>query len=104
MREMYATVHELRGDVRQGLQQVAQSVASRGEGGFTVLGSLRQADPVTQETRRTRRRQADQVRSWLPEESRDVPLGQEFEPLLPMPRSLRRRVERLRRRNQGPEG
>jgi hypothetical protein len=94
MREMYQVVHEIRGDVREGLQRVARAMPRGQEGGVDVLGIFRSdPDPVTAEHRRRERDQARQVRDMLPEEQRDIPLG-DLEPVIRMPRWLRRRRPR----------
>lgn len=95
LREIYQSVHEVRGDVRGFAQQVARGLPGRGGEGVDVLNLFRtQPDPVTAEQQRTRREQAEQVRGWLPEESRGIPLGDRPEPLVRMPRWMRRRGPR----------
>jgi hypothetical protein len=94
MREMYQVVHEIRGDVQQGLRQMAASVP-RPDGGVDVLGMFKSApDPIAAEQARTRADQARQVRDMLPDDQRDLPLGDRAEPLVKMPRWLRRRGPR----------
>jgi hypothetical protein len=86
-RQQFQMIQQLPGQMRQ----LAASVP-RPDGGIDVLGLFRgEPDPVTAEQQQTRRRQAEEIRSQLPEESRDIPLGDRPEPVIPMPRWLRRR-------------
>ena len=88
MREMYQTVHELRTDVREAISTAAQRA---GGGTFTMMGSMRHHDPVADEHRRTSAEQQQWIRKRLPEEHQDMPLGDQFEPIVKLPRWMRRR-------------
>lgn len=89
-REMHQVITKtLPGQMQQWGQQVTARVGD-GEGGFTVMGSLRREDETYQQVRRTRRDQLRQVRDMLPEEQRGMPLGDQFEPLIRWPWRRRR--------------
>jgi hypothetical protein len=59
-----------------------------------MFGSMRREDDIAAEQRRVRQHQTDQVRDMLPPDQRDLPLGDQPEPLLRMPRWMRRRGPR----------
>jgi hypothetical protein len=91
-RQQFQMIQQLPGQLRQ---MAAGLPRPGGEGGIDVLNFLRtQPDPAYAEQQRTRHEQARQVRDWLPEESRDIPLGERPEPLVKMPRWMRRRGPR----------
>jgi hypothetical protein len=88
-RQMYQMQTEAISQLRQ---LAARSLPSRPDGGVDVLGPFRdRPDPIRAEQQQTRREQAEEIRGQLPEESRGIPLGDRPEPLIPMPRWLRRR-------------
>jgi hypothetical protein len=83
----------------EALDQLRKIAAGAGrqvsEGGVDVLGIFRgPPHPAQAEQERTRREQARQVRDMLGDEHRDMPLGDRAEPVIPMPRWLRRRRPR----------
>jgi hypothetical protein len=88
-RQMYEMQAEALSQMRRLAAGAGRQVS---EGGVDVLNLFRTPpDPVTAEQQQTRRQQAEEIRSQLPEESRDIPLGDRPEPVIPMPRWLRRR-------------
>jgi hypothetical protein len=89
-RQQFQMIQQLPGQIRQ----MAASVP-RPDGGIDVLNVFGgQPDPVWAEQQRTRREQARQIRDQLPEESRGIPLGDRPEPLVRMPRWIRRKGPR----------
>ena len=80
----------------EALSQMRKIAAGAGrqvtEGGVDVLGRFRgQPHPAEAERQRISREEARQIRDMLPDEHRDMPQGDQFEPVIPMPRWLRRR-------------
>jgi hypothetical protein len=73
------------------VQQWGQAIPNAAGGVFTMMGSARHHDPVRAEAERIAREQADEVRTWLPDEHRDLPLGDRFEPTFRLPRFRRRK-------------
>jgi hypothetical protein len=51
---------------------------------------MRHHDPTADEHARMAREQAEESRAMLPEEHRDMPLGDRFEPVFRLPKRLRR--------------
>lgn len=90
-RQQFQAIQQLPGQLRQ---MAAGLPRPGGEGGIDVLGRFRTTHPMDAEAQRVRREQARQVRDMLPEESKDIPLGDQFEPVIRMPRWLRRRGPR----------
>lgn len=84
-REQYQIMQELRADFREVITNRIPG------GGHTVKGMLAQSDPEYEAQQRQAAEQADQVRTMLPPEDRNVPLGDRFEPLVRLPNWLRRR-------------
>jgi len=109
LRRVWINRHNLKGQARslqyqrkmyemqaQALSQVRRIAAGAGrqisEGGVDVLGIFRgQPHPAQAEQERIRRQEVRQVREMLPDEHRDMTIGDQFEPVIPMPRWLRRR-------------
>jgi hypothetical protein len=87
-RQMY----EMQAQALGYVQQLARQAIPGGT--FTMLGSMRQHDPVHEQARQQAATDAELARSWLPEESRDMPLGDRFEPMVRPPRWMRRRWEK----------
>lgn len=88
-RQQFQMLQQLPGQMQKAVAGVAGRAS---EGGTDVLNLFRgPPDPITAEQRQTHRRQVEQVREWLPEESKGIPLGDRPEPLVRMPRWLRRR-------------
>jgi hypothetical protein len=87
-REIYQTVTE---KLPNQMQQWGRQAAAQIPGGtFTMRGSMRHDDPAADEHARMAREQAEESRGWLPEEHRDMPLGDRFEPVFRLPKWLRR--------------
>jgi hypothetical protein len=87
-REQHAILHELRGDFRNAISAAAGRVSG---GTYTMPNLLRHHDPAAEEQQRMRRAQADESRSWLPPEQQDMPLGDQHDPVFPMPKWMRKR-------------
>jgi hypothetical protein len=85
-RKQAELLEKLAGQVQQWGRQAIPS-----GGSFTVLGMTRQSDPGAEEVRRMAAHQARQGRDLLSDEDRDAPLGDQFEPVLRMPRWIRKR-------------
>jgi hypothetical protein len=86
-RQTYEILTALPGQI----QQLARNGITRDGGGFTMFGSMRQDDPGDGDDRRQRVLNRQQVLDMLPEGQRDLPLGDEFEPVVRMPKWMRRR-------------
>jgi hypothetical protein len=90
-RQMYEMQAEALAQMRRLAAGAGRQVS---EGGVDVLNLFQTHDPIRAEQQQTRRQQAEEIRSQLPEESRDMPLGDRPEPLVRMPRWMRRRGPR----------
>jgi hypothetical protein len=93
-REMYQMQEKALALMQQGVGRLP----SPGGTLTTMMGSARHHDPVAEEYRRMAAEQgfkvpdqAAEVRSWLPDEHRDLPLGDRFEPTFRLPRFRRRK-------------
>jgi hypothetical protein len=109
LRRVWVNRHNLKGQARalqyqramyemqtQALGQLQRLAAGAGrrasEGGVDVLGRFRgQPHPAQAEQERMAREEVRQVRDMLPDEHRDMALGDRLEPVIPKPRWLRRR-------------
>jgi hypothetical protein len=84
-RQMYQMQEQALDLLRQGASRAIPAGRT-----FTMGGVMRHHDPAADEHARIAREQATQARGWLPPEHRDVPLGDRFEPILRLPKWLRR--------------